>query len=340
MVGRRQVMRSRARRRGTPVSAVLAIAIVVAGCSSGEAKAPTAMPKVTEIRVAFSPLGSTLPVHVADQKGIFERNGLRVKRTEGESLPVFAAALAHGQYDIVLSVPTLVLVGDSRGLDLQVVSRLQRSSAAEPNSVWVTKDRSIESLAQLKGKTIGVPALTGVITDSLVYLLQRSGVGRKEVKLMQLPFASMGDHLKAGRVDAVVSAIPFNTGLAARGFRIHEDIIVRAVTDASGGKIDTGMTALFASSPTFARENPDAIRAWRKSLNEAIDYLETNDAEARMLLQTWLKMPPEVAQSAPLPSWEVEIMPRDLQPYVEISKTVGSIKREPDVNALVWQDGP
>lgn len=322
------------------MSALLLAAAVVGGCADPAENANPAGSKLTEIRVAMLPLGSTLPVHAAMSKGIFERNGLRVELTEGQDPALFTAGLAKGQYDFAMSVPTIVLVAAERGLDVQVVSRMQRSTPENPGGGWFTKDRSIDSIAKLKGKKIGVPALTGVITDSLVYLLQKNGVDRDEVKFVQMPFATMGDQLKAGRVDAVVAGIPFSNKLAASGFRRHGDVVAAAVTEASGGRVTSGMTALFVASSKFARENPDTIRAWRKSLNEAIDYLESHEAEARKMLQTWLKMPPAVAQSAPLPGWQVEITPQDLQPYVTISKAVGTIKSEPDVNKLVWQDGP
>ena len=115
---------------------------------------------------AIFPAGSTLPVHAALAKGIFERNGLRVEFTEGTDLPVFIAALAKGQYDIVMSVPTLVMIGVEKGLDLQIISSLQRSSSQRPNAVWISKDPTVESLEQLKGKTIAVPSLTGIIIDA------------------------------------------------------------------------------------------------------------------------------------------------------------------------------
>jgi NitT/TauT family transport system substrate-binding protein len=170
-----------------------------------------------------------------------------------------------------------------------------------------------------------------------VYLLQRNGVNRDDVNLLQVPFPVMGDQLKAGRVDAVIAPIPFGSALAARGFRVHEDVVVEAVRDASRGQIDTGMTVLFASTSTFARNHPDTIRAWRESLDEAIDFLTTNQGEARAMLQSWLKMPPEVVQRAPLPGWTTAITPDDLRPYVTISKAVGTIKGDPDVDSLVWQ---
>jgi hypothetical protein len=40
-----------------------------------------------------------------------------------------------------------------------------------------------------------------------------------------------------------------------------------------------------------------------------------------------------------LPDWNVEITAKGLAPYTSISKAVGSIDADPDVNSLVWQ-GP
>ena len=205
--------------------------------------------------------------------------------------------------------------------------------------MWITKDPSIDSVAQLEGKTIGVPSLTGILTDSMVYLLQRSGVERNEVKFVATPFPTMGDQLEAGRVDAVVATIPFSSAIAARGFRLHDDVIVEAVRGASGGAVETAMTSVWDTSRTFAQEHSETIVAWRKTLTEAIAFLNSNESEARAMMQEWLKIPAEVAQRAPLPDWAVEITPQELAPYITISKAVGSTTTDPDVNSLVWQ-GP
>ncbi|GAA2856240.1 hypothetical protein GCM10010472_12000 [Pseudonocardia halophobica] len=312
--------------------------MLLAGC--GAPSAPAAAGQVTELRVALAPLASTLPAHVAAAEGIFERNGLRVTITEGNDLPGFTAALDQGRYDIVLSVPTIVLVAADHGIDVQVVSRLSRSTSAHPGTVWITRDPGIASVGQLRGARIGVPALTGQLTDSLVYLLQRAGVPRDQVTFVQTPFATMPDQLEAGRLDAAVAGAPFSTAMAARGFRLHEDVVVAAVLDATGGAVNDGMTSLFASSARFTREHPDAVRAWRASLEEAVAQLSRDENAIRDQYRAWLKMPPEVAAGSPLPTWELDIAPRDLEPYVTISKSVGSIGREPDVTTLVWQDHP
>lgn len=289
--------------------------------------------------MAMFPAGNTLPVHAAIANGIFERNGLRIELTEGQDLPVFMAALSKGQYDIVMSVPTLVLIGAEKNLDLQIISSLQRSSRERPNAVWITKDQSIDSVAQLKGKNVGVPSLTGIIIDALVYLLQRSGVERGEVKFIQTPFPTMGDQLAAGRVDAVVANIPFSAAIAARGFRVHDDVVVEAVRDASRGTVDNAITSVWAAPHSFTRDNPETLVAWRKSLTESIEFLNANTSEARAMMQQWLKIPAPVVERAELPDWAVQITAEELAPYIAISKAVGSTKTDPDVNSLVWE-GP
>jgi ABC-type nitrate/sulfonate/bicarbonate transport system substrate-binding protein len=313
------------------------LALVVAGCGTDTTSQTDE--RLSQLRVAMFPAGSTLPAHAALAKGIFEQNGLHVQLTEGTDLPVFMAALAKGQYDIVMSVPTLVMIGAEKGIDLQIISSLQRSSAQRPNAVWITKDPAIESLAQLKGKTIAVPSLTGIIIDAMVYLLSRKGVARNDVKFVQTPFPTMGDQLAAGRVEAAVASIPFNDAIAARGFRVHDDVVVDAVRDASAGTVTSAMTSVWVASRTFGRDHADTVSAWRKSLSAAIGFLDNNPSEARQMMQDWLKIPTRVLDGAPLPDWDVAITPQELAPYVAISKAVGSTRTDPDVNTLVWQ-GP
>ena len=99
------------------------------GCGTDTAS-PTGY-QLTTLRVAMFPGGASLPVHAAVEKGIFEQNGLRVELTEGPDLPVFMAALAKGQYDIVMSVPTLVMIGARKALmcrSFRVCSARRRSA--------------------------------------------------------------------------------------------------------------------------------------------------------------------------------------------------------------------
>jgi NitT/TauT family transport system substrate-binding protein len=316
------------------VCAVLVLLVV--GCSP----APQATPDLAEVRVALVPAYSTLPVRLAQQDGTFARHGLRVDVVDGPDIAAFAAGLAQDRYDIAMSVPATVIAASARGLDVVVVSRLQRNTADRPGTVWITRDPGIDSIEQLRGKTVAVPALTGQISDSLIYLLQRRGIGRDEVRFVQLPFGAMADQLKAGRVDVAVAGDPFKTAMAADGARLHEDVVLEAVRDASGGTVDNAMTALLASSGRFTASRPEVIRAFRASLTEAVAYLDTHEAEERRLLQEWLGTPVQTTQHAAGSVRVLDIAPEDLRPYVTIARAVGTIDRDVDVRGLVWQDGP
>ena len=149
-----------------------------------------------------------------------------------------------------------MLIGAEKKLDLEIVASSQRSTRDEPNAVWIARDPAVTSLVQLKGKTIGVPSLTGAIVDALVYLLGRASVQRDEVKFLQTPFPTMGDRLDAGNVDAVVASIPFSGTIAARGFTARADIIVEAVSAASDGRVQSAMTSVWASTHAFADAHP------------------------------------------------------------------------------------
>ena len=333
-------MRLRRVVRSLGVLAAVTLLTLVAGCGAGndETRQPTE-PHLGHLRVALFPSGNTLPVHAAATRGIFERNGLQVDLTEGQDLPLFMAALSKGQYDIAMSVPTLVLLGAQKGLDLQIVSSTAQQSRQLPNAVWITKDASIRSLVELKGKTIAVPSLTGIIVDSVVYLLQRDGVGRRDVRFVQTPFAAMGDQLEAGHLDAAIATLPFSTAIASRGFHVHDDVIVEAVHDSSDGMVNEAITTVWSAPRHFTADHPQAIAAWRTSLREAIEFLDNNPSDARSLMAGWLKIPTDVLERAPLPDWTVDITPQQLVPYVGIARAVGSIDSDPDVNSLVWQ-GP
>lgn len=334
-MGPRRVRRVRRHRE---LAALLGcLILLLAGCAA-PADAPAAG-TLTTVRVALYPSAATLPARAALTERMFARHGLQLEVTEGQDLPLFLASLAKGDYDIAMSGPTLMLIGADKGLDLQVVSSMQQSTRDRPNAVWITADPALTDVAQLRGGTVAVPALTGIIIDSLVYLLQRAGIAHDQITFVQTPFSAMADQLAAGRVTAAVATLPFSASIAARGFHLHDDVIVEAVQAASGGAVATAMTSVWAAAGPFVRAHPDAIRGFRAALSDGIDFLDADPARARTLMRDWLKMPAAVADRAPLPQWGVPVTAQQLAPYLAIAKGVGAVRGDPDVTTLVWQ-GP
>lgn len=314
--------------------AAVAAAATLTGCGGDDAETAAERGGTPTIRVPYTPGFGTLPVHVADVKGFFRKNGISVKLSEGIQLPTYLQALGR-QYDIVLATPAGLIAAADKGLDAVAVSHVQTVDDEHENQVLVSKE-PVGSVAELEGKRVGVPTLTGTSALAVLYLAKQEGVDPKRIRLEQADFASMADQLKAGRLDALVSAIPFYSALAEQGYVVGEDMVVQAVKLASGGKATTAIGGLFASSKAFVEQQPEAVKAWRASLREANEWIAANDAEARELLVSWLNVPESVARTAPLPGFEVDITAEDLAPFVEISRSVGGVEGDVSARDLVW----
>jgi NitT/TauT family transport system substrate-binding protein len=318
----------------------LAALALLAGCGSDNKSesntggSTSSASKTTQLRVAFTGGFGTLPVHIAAENGYFKKHGLDVKLTEGLELPTYIAGLGN-RYEITMSTPPIFLTAVQRGLKVKAISNMQYSDPKHPNSVVASK-KPITSFKSLEGQRVGVPTLVGVSAQSLRYLVKADGGDPAKVKFLVTPFATMGDQLKAGKVDAVVSAIPFYTVLKSQGYAIGPDVVSKAVEKASDGATQSGTTAFFVSSDNYIQSHPDAIKAWRESLQDAIDYINANDAAARKSLQTWLKLPAAVSTGAPFPGLSVDLTGDQLAPFITIAQDVGELKgTAPDKSALV-----
>jgi NitT/TauT family transport system substrate-binding protein len=219
----------------------------------------------------------------------------------------------------------------ANGIAIRVIAATQRNAKAAPNNVLVTKDPSITSVADLKGKRVGVVGLAGTSYASTTYLLKQAGVDPKNVKFVPTPFPNMGDQLDAGRLDAAVSTVPFESGLVAKGYRPVVDAPLAALGEGSPN-------TMFATSPAFMKDHPQVVAQFRAALSDAESYIATNDADARKILQTWLKLPAAVAESSPLPNWGTTpaVSVAQMQPMVKVIESSGLVKGKiPPVAGLV-----
>ncbi len=231
--------------------AVLLVALVAPGCSGADPSTAPTGPGLTEVRLAYLPGPVSLPFDLAVRNGIFERNGLRVVPTEGLDLTVFTTAVSQGRYEIAMTVPTMALAAAEKGLDVQIVAGLERSSQDRPNLAWVTKDPAIGSVEQLRGKTVAVPALVGQVTDSFRFLLQQRGVDPKEVRFVAVQSGAI-DQLQAGRVDAVVPVM----------LPTAREIVTYGVTSSgSTATFQVGNTAAAATSGDTLKRSCSRARA-------------------------------------------------------------------------------
>lgn len=141
------------------------------------------------------------PLFVAQEKGYFAERGLEVELIAPSNPNDPPKLVAAGKADIAVSYQHQHQMQVDQGLPLV---RIATMVATPLNSLVVLKDGPIQSIADLKGKTIGY-SVGGFETVLLKVMLEKEGLQLSDVKLVNVNF-SLSPSLFTGQVDAVIGA--------------------------------------------------------------------------------------------------------------------------------------
>lgn len=324
---------SRLRCRRASVSAVIVLlALAVTSCGDDDGPSQSQGTATTEagpvkLRIAYVPATTTLPVHVAKQTGIFERNNLDVTLSEAANISDLVVTLGS-QFDIALGTATDLIRAGGAGVDVVQITGNTVSTKDNPFvQVIVPAASGITDVAHLRGKTVGSPTLSGVIHAGVLYAAKQKGVDPSSIRGVEAPSPNLPDQLKAGRLDAVEALEPFATNLKRDGFV--------SIGDPFSPIADPLATNFWVAQGSWAGRNRPAVERFVRSLNEAKAYIEQNNAPARQILQGYSGMPAPVANSVPLPTYNFEVRTQDLTRWVQVLKDIGQFSGNVDPNKLV-----
>jgi NitT/TauT family transport system substrate-binding protein len=185
---------------------VAALAAVVAG---GVFTGQAADKPLKKIVVAYNGGLCEGPVHIAKEKGFYAEEGLDaevIKVAPGAQLEMITA----GKVDASFGLLATLLQPISNGLPIKIVSGLHTGC----DKLLVKADGPIKTLADLKGKKIGVPSLT-----SSPIMFSRRGLaatglkvgnfgGTPEVEFVVFTNAELPLALEKGAIDALAANDP------------------------------------------------------------------------------------------------------------------------------------
>jgi len=141
------------------------------------------------------------PLFVAQEKGFFNERGLNVKFIAPSNPNDPPKLVAAGKVDMAISYQHQHHLQVDQGLPLVRVATL---IATPLNALVVLADGPIQSLADLKGKTIGY-SIGGFETVLLKVMLAGQGLSLEDVELVNVNF-SLSPSLFAGQTQAVIGA--------------------------------------------------------------------------------------------------------------------------------------
>jgi ABC-type nitrate/sulfonate/bicarbonate transport system substrate-binding protein len=195
--------------------------------------APTAAPaangQLTEIRIGITGNTADAPLFIAQDRGYFKEQGLKLAYTRVQSANDVVAPLGAGQLEVGGGAISAGLFNAiARGIDVRIVADKGQHSGSPVNgftsAVVLTipkQDADVyKTLADVKGKTISL-ASTGSGNEIMLDRgLQSVGLTNKDVNLKTLSFADGLAALSTHSVDLAIEIEPFVTQGVAKGILV------------------------------------------------------------------------------------------------------------------------
>ena len=178
---------------------------LLSACSSGSGSVQDSADSLTPVtfQLNWTGGGPNAGFAVAKADGLYEEAGLNVELVEGTGSAAAVQLVASGQVDLAFADATAVSQLIAQGADMKVIATIYQAS---PNTVEVLNDSGIASIADLKGKQVGVPQ--GASNASMLpLLLEANGLAESDFEQVNVPATSRVPALLQGNVDAILGGV-------------------------------------------------------------------------------------------------------------------------------------
>jgi NitT/TauT family transport system substrate-binding protein len=246
-----------ARPAGTPTGA----ASVPGGAgATTSAAVGTPSPLVPAVAVRGGILGILVDAGllIAAEKGYFRDEGLDVGfetfRSSSEQIPLLATGdLQFGTG----AIDPALFNGVARDVGIRIVAQNSSNSPSLGAGTLVARQElydsgALDTMAKLKGHTVGVSTRVGTPGRYVEIALERGGLTEADIEWLTIPFPDMPAALANGSIDAAWMNEPFATLSLERGF---------ARQLATAAELwPTLVTDVLMFSDRFAQDQPEAAR--------------------------------------------------------------------------------
>jgi NitT/TauT family transport system substrate-binding protein len=304
---------------------ILALAVAgIAACGGDDSSGDTASAsknglESSSLKVGILKIGDVLPYWAADEKGLFEKQGLSVKTVEMAGGAAIQPAVQSGQLDLGWSNVVSVVLAKSKGFDFRFFAGgvFLGPGHYQNQVVLVKKDSPITNPSQLVGKTVGFNLLGGINELAVRATLQHDGIDPSKVKMVELGTPQVVPPLVQGRVDAVAANEPQIT------IGRQDDSVRVLMPDPFKTLSDEPFLAGFMSTSKWLDAHPKTAAAFSRAIAEATRWVDQNPDAAHQLLSKHTGIPAAVVNkmtpSIPKPT----VAAGDIQPWIDGAKQFG-----------------
>lgn len=303
------------------VGATLAISVLVAGCSAATA-GQVAAPEKPNIEVDVFPTIDFAGLYIAQMDGLFRQQGLNVTITFAPASQLAVTSMLNGTSDI--SGTDYVTYVDNEINDNARLRIIAEASSLQPHDLELFDgpNSRITTLADLRGRTIGVTSSDDIDTLLVRALLAENGISADSVNIQfgfQLP--NIAQQLSAGQANAAPIPEPF----ATEG---EQQYGLQALAD-----VDQGVTTNFplegyAVTQAWAQKYPNTLAAFDRALEEGQQIADTNRTAFQAAVEKYLGIQPETAAVINLPNYPLSVSSTQLQRVVDAMVQFGMLPQK------------
>ena len=272
---------------------ICAIAIAVA-ITPAAARAETTLNMAVVSGTVFY-----LPAWMAEKKGFFKAEGLDVRMKVYDSADPIHADLRKNEQQIALASIESVIADAYKGGGVRIVA----GSAKRPPH-FIIAQPEIKTLADLKGKTIGVVSMHEGTTFFIADIAKAGGFKLSEVRVEAVGGSPTRQRLlKEKKIDAGLQPYPLSYEAEAAGFS-NLGPIANLVPDYqfTSVMVDEG----------WAKANRAALVGFLRALRKGTDYMFAHPDEAAEVGAKELRTSVANARRAIDDTAKMDIMSRDL----------------------------
>lgn len=328
------------RSRTAALAATASAALVLAACGGGDEETSAGESESGEggsetLTVLRTNGGHFEPIMLGQEEGIWADHGLEIDDQIGaDSSAQRIPPLMNGEAQIAQVDGTAMIRAVSEGLPVQIISGLQNAPDGSEDGfeaqdgLVVPEDSEIESLEDLEGATIGVPALGATVHVALMVALEDAGVDPESVEFVALPGANLLSAAEEGQVDGSTVWATFYGDALAGDFR--------AVGPSSGESIPGLPQITVGASTQYIAENGDVIEQFTDANAEATEHSNGHPDDRRRLMSEVTELPQDYIDNVWLIPYTTSIDLGAVQTMADALERFGFIDEAPAAEDIVW----
>lgn len=304
---------------------------LVAACS-GTAKVTSRL-EPAPLRVGYILWPGCFPMAIAQQKGFFDRQGVKIEPVYSPNYLTGVSDFSAGKYDGTITTFGGIMSMIEKDPDIQIILVSDYSDGADV----VVAQHNIQKVAELKGKRIGVKL--GEFGELLVLkMLEKNNLTSDKVTLVDVEAETVPQRLKGGDIQAGQTWYLY----ASQAIKAGANVLFTS-------KQTPGLIPdMFVFRGQVLRDRSKEVEAFIRGWFEAVNYWKTHPQESKALIAKGFKIEPEEVKidgvqvldlqgnlKAFTPGSSTESLYYTAKLYADFSIQRGALATRPDIQKLI-----